>query len=83
MSLLIVSFLTAIAVFILLLKINISFFIRHSAITDVVLSTALAVIYAGTYSGMVTGVLAGLFISLFLYISGKINTALIGDSQWD
>jgi len=82
MDILMLAFLTAVAFFVLLLKIGITKFTKHSVLTDVVISAGLAMLFMGTFSGMVTGLIAGLFISLFLYVAKIIeHTARL--QKWD
>jgi len=64
-----VAFLVALGIWILMLKINISFFAKYHWQSDVIISAGLTFLFFGTFSGMVTALIAGIFISLFLYLS--------------
>ncbi len=63
------SIMSAIAFIIILHKIGIRNFTRHSILTDIVLSGILTFLFIGTYSGMVIALGAGIFISLYLFIA--------------
>ena len=69
MTILTISFLTALAFFILMLKMGIRKFTNHSVLTDVVISGGLTIMFVGTFTGMATALTAGIFISLMLAIS--------------
>jgi len=69
MSIVLMSFFTALALFVLMAKIDIEFFVKYQVITDIAVSAGLSLMFFGTFSGMVIALGAGLFISLFLFIS--------------
>ncbi len=77
MNLLFLMLLTAVGIYILLLKAGIRNFTDHSILTDIIVSSLLAFLFMGTMSGMVIALGAGIFISLFLWIT-KIS---IGKSK--
>ena len=67
-----ISFLSALALFILMWKINLSFFAKYHWQTDITVSAGLTALFYGTFSGVVTALIAGIFISIFLFISRLI-----------
>ncbi len=67
-----IAFLSAIGLFILMIKINIEFFTLYHWQTDIIISSILMFLFYGTFSGMVTAMVAGIFISIFLYASRLI-----------
>ena len=69
MSIITIAFLTALAFYILMVKIGIRKFTKHSVLTDVIISGGLTVMFLGTFSGMATALTAGIFISMMLAIS--------------
>ena len=64
---------TAIALAILMYKINIDFFVKFQWQTDVVVSIGLMYLMIGSFDGAMTAILAGIFVSLFLYVVGLIR----------
>jgi len=72
MEILGISFLTALAFFILMFKINLEFFAKYHWQTDLIVSSGLTFLFFGTFAGMVTALVAGIFLSIFLYISRLI-----------
>lgn len=69
MTILTIAFLTALAFFILMMKMGIRKFTNHSVLTDVIISGGLTIMFVGTFTGMATALTAGIFISLMLAIS--------------
>lgn len=75
MNILLIALLTAVAIFILLVKIGIRKFTKHSVITDVIVSGGLTIMFLGTFTGMATALTAGIFISLMLAIAKMCTRA--------
>lgn len=67
-----IAFLSALALFIIMFKINLEFFAKYHWQTDIIVSSGLTFLFFGTFSGMVTALIAGIFISIFLYVSRLI-----------
>ena len=72
MEAVLMGFLTAVAAFILMWKINLEFFAKYQWQTDVAVSLGLTVLFFGTFQGVMTAVIAGIFISIFLYTASKV-----------
>ena len=66
MDLLLIAFLTAVAFFIIMMKIGIGKFVRLGWFADLAISFAMTAMFFGTFGGVVVGIMAGIFISLFL-----------------
>jgi len=84
MTILTVALLTALAFFILMMKIGIRKFTKHSVLTDVIISGGLTIMFLGTFTGMATALTAGIFISLMLAVS-KLFIKVFGkkdDEDW-
>ena len=64
--------LTALGIFIVLWKCDITKFNGYKVVTEVGLFTLLAFLFIGTMSGMLIGVIAGIILSVALYITTKI-----------
>ncbi len=73
MQLLVIGFLTAIAFWIVMMKMGIGKFVRLGWKADLVISGVMAALFFGTFSGMVTGIIAGIFLSLFLSVAKIIG----------
>ena len=69
MQILILGFLTAIAAYILMWKINLYMFAKYDWQVDLTLSCGLLMIFAGTFTGAAVAIVAGIFVSLFLFIT--------------
>ena len=69
MEILVLGLLTAVALYILMLKIDIKFFAEYDWQTDLVVSAGLAVLFVGTFIGVAVAIVAGIFISIFLFIT--------------
>ncbi len=82
MTILTVGLLTAIAIFILLMKMGIRNFTNHSILTDVIISGGLTIMFIGTFTGMATALTAGIFVSLMLWIAKLFNKKQ-PDEDWD
>ncbi len=82
MTILTVGLLTAIAIFILLMKMGIRKFTNHSILTDVIISGGLTIMFIGTFTGMATALTAGIFVSLMLWIAKLFNKKQ-PDEDWD
>lgn len=82
MDIITISFLTAIAIFILLMKLGIRKFTNHSVLTDVIVSGGLTILFIGTFTGMATALTAGIFISIMLYIA-KMYQNFFGKKEED
>lgn len=67
-----ISFLTAVAFFIIMCKIDLKFFAKYHWQTDIIISASLTFLFFGTFSGVVTALISGIFISIFLFISRMI-----------
>jgi hypothetical protein len=67
-----ISFLTAVAFFILMWKINLEFFAKYHWQADLIISSGLTFLFFGTFAGMVTALVSGIFISIFLFVSRLI-----------
>ncbi len=66
------GFLTALAVCIIMWKINLEFFAKYHWQSDLIVSGGLAFILMGTFSGVVTAAVAGIFVSIFLSVVRRI-----------
>ena len=78
MEIALLGVLTAIALIILMCKVNLKFFIYYQVYTDVAVSLGLMLVFLGTFTGMIVSVTAGIIVSIFLYVSGliiKVNEA--------
>ncbi len=82
MTILTVGLLTAIAIFILLMKMGIRKFTNHSILTDVIISGGLTIMFIGTFTGMATALTAGIFVSLMLWVA-KLFSKKQPDEDWD
>jgi thiamine transporter ThiT len=76
METLTIAFLTALAFWIIMVKIGIGKFIKLGWTADLLISGVIAALFFGTFSGMVTGLIAGIFISLFLGLAKVFAGAL-------
>lgn len=63
------SFCTALAVYIIMLKINVRRFAGHDWIVDVVFSVLVALFFAGTFSGAVVGITSGFCMSILMRVT--------------
>ena len=72
MEILALGFLTAVALYILMWKINIYMFAKYDWQTDLTLSAALLMLFAGTFIGSAVAVVAGIFVSIFLFVTKKL-----------
>jgi len=63
------GFLSAVAFFILLAKVNLTFFARYHWQTDILFTALMSWLFFGTFSGMITAAVAGIFFSAFLFIA--------------
>lgn len=68
---LIAGFLTALALYILLLKIGIERFVKHHVITDLAVSCLFTALMSGTVLGLMTSIIAGLSFSGMLFVTKK------------
>lgn len=75
MDILILGFLTALAAYIIMWKINLYLFAQFDWQVDLTLSAALLFLFAGTFTGAATAIVAGIFISIFLFITKIILRA--------
>ena len=75
MTILIMGGLTALGIFIIMMKIGIKKFNGYTNITEVVLFSLLAFLFIGTMSGMMIGMVAGVALSVGLYISKRVYGA--------
>lgn len=73
MDIVVIAFLTAIGFFIIMVKIGLRKFLKFGAMTDLVITGIITVLFIGTFSGMVTGIIAGIFISFFLSFAKLIS----------
>lgn len=60
---------SALAVYIVMLKINVRRFAGHDWLCDIVFSVLMAMFYAGTFSGAVVGIMSGFSMSIILRIT--------------
>lgn len=72
MTILIMGLMTALGIFIVLWKCDITKFNGYKVLTEVGLFTLLAFLFIGTMSGMLIGLVAGVALSAALYITTKI-----------
>ena len=72
MTLLITGMLTALGVWIILLKLGIRKVLNFEVPIDVTFTIGLVMYMAGTFSGIMTGVVAGIALSLLLALSKKM-----------
>lgn len=68
LSMIIVGVLTAVAVIVLMFKINILRFLWVETLVDLLFTGALLMMFAGTLGGMIAAVIAGLVLSVALWI---------------
>lgn len=73
MEILLMGFLTALACFIIMARINLEFFAKYHWQSDLGLSGLLAFLFFGSFSGMLTAAIAGLFLSIFLTITRRVT----------
>jgi hypothetical protein len=66
MDIVVIAFLTAVGFFIIMVKIGLRKFLKFGAMTDLIITGVITVLFVGTFSGIVTGIIAGIFISFFL-----------------
>lgn len=72
MEIIVMGGLTALGVFIVLWKCDITKFNGYKVLTEVGLFTLLAFLFIGTMSGMMIGLVAGVILSILLYITTKM-----------
>ena len=72
MTILIMGGLTALGIFIVLWKCDITKFNGYKVITEITLFSLLAFLFIGTMTGMMIGLVAGVFLSAALYITTKL-----------
>lgn len=65
------GFLTALAVCIIMWKINLQFFAMFHWQADLLVSAGLAILFMGTFSGIMTAAIAGIFVSIFLSLARR------------
>ena len=67
------GFMSALGAFILIWKINLSWFCRYHWQTDLIFAVLITWLFFGTFSGMATAAVAGVTFSIFLYLAKLIN----------
>lgn len=72
MELIGIAFLSALAIFILMWKIDLPFFALYHWQSDLAVSAGLTFLFFGTFQGMVIALIAGIFMSIFLWIARGI-----------
>lgn len=72
MTLLLAGIITAIGVWIVLLKLNIRKVLNFEVPIDIVFTIGITMYFAGTFSGLMTGVVAGVVLSILLAVSKAI-----------
>ena len=72
MTIIIMGSLTALGIFIIMMRIGITKFTGYMVSTEVVLFALLAFLFIGTMSGMMIGMVAGIALSAGLYISKRL-----------
>ncbi len=75
MDILILGFLTAVAFILVMNKIGLGKFIRFNAMSDLLISGIIAMLFIGTFTGMATGLIAGIVISVFLSFMKMVKRA--------
>lgn len=69
---LIISVFTALAVYVVLLKIGIRKVLAYEVTVDIIVTVALLVLFSGTLTGIVAATFAGLLFSIIMYVSKLI-----------
>lgn len=69
---LIISIFTALAVYVVILKIGIRKVLAYEVTVDIVVTIVLMILFSGTLTGIVAATFAGLFFSIIMYISKLI-----------
>jgi hypothetical protein len=64
--------LTALGIFIIMMKMGITKFTGYMVTTEVVLFSLLAFLFIGTMSGMMIGMVAGIALSVGLWVAKKL-----------
>jgi hypothetical protein len=72
MTILIMGGLTALGIFIIMMRIGITKFTGYMAGTEMMLFALLAFLFIGTMSGMMIGMVAGIALSIGLWVSKKL-----------
>ena len=73
------SILTAIAVYIVLCKLDILKVVYYEVATDIIMTVLLALLYKGTYSGTMIAIISGLLLSIML----KATRVLFGYKKFN
>lgn len=68
MSYLVISLGTALAVFVIMLKIGLKKVLGYDVYVDIACTGALIIIFQGTVTGTITATMAGLILSIILYV---------------
>lgn len=67
-----VGFLAAIAVIVVLMRMDLKKFLGYPVMMDIVVTLILSYLLYGTFGGMVSAIIAGLFFSLFLTLLRRL-----------